>query len=216
MIACILEHLLSRDEWSTLMFLLGLYLLYVEQLMQFYDLGSVLHSFKVWDPVHRGQVTSPLQSWTLCVCMCASMCVSMYVCMYVCMHVCLYVCICVCVYVCMYTGFTKRLALVILSLFVYTLTLSSCSCYKAAINASEWVRNSVFMKLWFATIVLAAKLFWVAKKHGLYGDFTKLNKLEENLSHYKVTIHQVTSLVQTLHPSCISVEYKKGKFTPGK
>jgi len=61
MTACILGHLLSSDEWSTLMFLLGLYLLYVEQLMHLYDLGSAVHSFKVWVPAHWGQVTSPLQ-----------------------------------------------------------------------------------------------------------------------------------------------------------
>jgi len=54
MIACILGQLLSSDEWSRLIFLLRLCLLYFKQLVHLYALGSTVHYFNVCVPAHRG------------------------------------------------------------------------------------------------------------------------------------------------------------------
>ena len=62
MIACILGHLLSSDDWPILMFLFWLCLLYVEQLIHMYDFGSNGHFFNMSVPAHRGQITFPLIS----------------------------------------------------------------------------------------------------------------------------------------------------------
>ena len=59
--ASILGQFLS-SEWFSGNLLIRLYLLCVTQLMHLNSLDDALHSLILWFPVHKGHVSSPLQS----------------------------------------------------------------------------------------------------------------------------------------------------------